>query len=176
MRRIGLVTFLGAGALILGCSNDDTGGKGSGPKNSGVESDKLLTSMTRQEVFQLCAFERDTYKASLTSEEQYCFRTSIDQASSCERDLAECIASDDHEDELADDWDCENLALKDYLEPARQCTATIAQFEACDRARNAQLRDHFNRSRCNNAESLVPPQTEPKACIELFAVCPSLID
>lgn len=176
MRRFGLVIVLSAGALSLGCSNDDNGGKASGPKNSGVEPKTLLTSLTQPQVYQLCAFERDTYKASLTSEYQYCFRVEVEDATSCQSDLNGCLGSGDYEDELQDDWDCENLALKDFLQPRLTCSATVAQFEACERALQKQQRDYYAKADCEKPESLRGPVSEPEACVELHRVCPSLRD
>lgn len=173
--RLFSMAVVGAAVLVLGCGDDDKEQE-TGPKGTGIMADKQLASLSRTEVYKLCELERDSFKASVPTEKQYCFRFEVESLRTCQSDLDACLASDWYEDELSDDWDCQNLALKDYLTPNGACSATIAQFEACEKERSKLLRDHYAQSRCDRDGTLQPPTRDAEACKTLALSCPALIN
>lgn len=156
------------GALGAVHCGDDGDSKGS-PDGSGVSGSKALIDLTDADAQKLCEFERDSYLASLTSEEAYCFRTgSVFSASSCEQDIAECVASSDYEDELDDAWDCERSTVEDYVE-GDDCEATVAEFEACIKSDDSQSKAFYDKASCDSDPEDRPDDTS--ACEKLLDKC-----
>lgn len=136
-----------AALALVHCGDDEKKGGGTSGLNGGM----LLVDMTPADARKLCEFERDLYKSGL-SERAYCFRSGYPLDGSCEADLEECIASDDFENEVEDDWECESATLEDYVE-GEDCQATIADYEACVRADERLQKGYYEKSSCDAPES-----------------------
>lgn len=169
MRRIGVIMIVGASALFgVSCGDDDN------DSGSGVSGKKLLTELTAKDLKALCEASRDRAHESLRNAEDYCFRAYVSSGEYCEDDLAECKASGEYESELEDDWDCETYELEDLIDPDGRCTATVADYEECDRAWFAAERKHYEKVSCDAPSSTFEGPDAPAVCEKVLSACPAL--
>jgi hypothetical protein len=160
----------GGGAETDGDSED--GGDGDAEDlTSGLPGTKPLQALEAKELIKLCEFTRDSYKASLGSEQTYCLSTSAEPNDGCEEQVEACVAATDYEDELADDWGCPSQDT----EGLQACALTVADYEACIKARDAASAAAQAELSCDNLGNAEEPEL-PAVCDALAEQCPAAID
>jgi hypothetical protein len=167
------------GILVLaaswGCGGE---GGGAGPSASGVSGHMLIIDIKDADAQALCKFERDRYTAGLPDEKAYCtfFSHEGDDTERCEMYRDECIAADDYENELADDWECDGVTAEEYTDDVdpKNCKATVADYEACIK-QATDLRLAAMKAASCDALGGDSEDGQATACIELEQKCPSHI-
>ncbi len=166
MKRLVESCAVGVLFALVACGGDGDGGGGT----SGVAGSKKLQELEAADIKKICEWERESYKDSLGSEEQYCLSFAVGpDEESCQEDLDECIASSDYEDELADDWECDDSTT----EGLEDCEATVAQYEACVRAIDKAEAELLSGLSCGDEE---PEYELPAECDDVIEICPAILD
>lgn len=158
---------------MLSCGDDD--GASAGMSGSGVNGSKNLKQLSDQDAQKVCSFVRDSYKASLTSERSYCLRQT--EPALCEDELPDCMGSGDYEQELSDDWECDSTEASDlFHEEAADfdCSATVAEAEACIRDAHKDVRELYRNATCDILDDVEDRATKPASCNALYKKCRGL--
>ncbi len=169
--RVAWLTVAGA-ALLVGAGCGDGDGEG-GAKSSGVASSKPLSEVTDAEATQICEWGSDASYAP--SDKETCTFRALFFSSTpaeCEAFVAQCLKEGPRDEEEEESCDSAKNDLPD------DCTATVAELEACIRDFNAALRDFFAGASCDDAgmtatgdPAAAPP---PASCAAVEKKCPGL--
>ena len=98
-------------------------------------------------------------------------------AEECETSKQDCLDHDDYADDVNEDWGCEEGGLLDDEEIEDECTATVAEVEAClreDVGRESNLGKKYT---CDDVETLSEQEEDESdtlgpACEKVFEKCP----
>jgi hypothetical protein len=164
-----------ASCALWACGGDGDA-NGAGPKTSGVDVGKQLTALSDDDARALCEFDRDSYKAALPDETAYCtYFAAYGDAELCEQDRDDCIADDEYENEVADDWECDSSRAEDYNGGLQgECTATVGDVEACLRADSRNRGEAMQAATCEEYADEGDEALEP--CVTLRDKCPGFFN
>ena len=164
-------TWMIVAAVGLACAcggGDDDDGASDG---SGVDADTLLAELTDAQAQSLCRFDERVYKDSLASEDDYCVAEGASGATSseeCEQWRQECLESGSFDDDVDEDWECEDETGEDFVAEGSDCTVTVGQYEDCVLARARERSEYMASASCEAEGSFAGVQ-DPAACAALEA-------
>jgi hypothetical protein len=167
MKPLLSVCALGAISALVGC-------------DPGLDDDKKLTEIDDDDAEELCRSEEKLSKQALGEERDYCMLDAAAQSdlTSCEAELASCIAGDGYEDKRAENWHCGSASADDIVETLPVvCEITIGQYRACLRDLYQAQLDFASGSSCDDFASGHWPEVEESSACEIAENrCPGLFD
>ena len=153
--RLGAIAtaVLVAVGMTAGCSDGDSDG------GSSVSGSKQLLELTAEENRDLCKFYERSYKNSLGSEVEYCTANALFGAQSveaCEANRDQCVESGEYDEYAEEDWACKSAGVGYFVSEGDECTATVAELEACIKEDGKQWND-LTKYTCDEAEQAEYP-------------------
>lgn len=147
---------------LLGCASDDPKGK----EGSGVDSDKLVSELSKSETRQLCL---------KLSKEESVLRQAVERAGciapnlaedNCESERERCISMA----KLVDRTDeCDDDAAA--VTGGEDCEATVGELEDCFTTIAKDAAEFAEQVTCDKSPEDLPTRRVPKACSAIAADC-----
>lgn len=147
---------------LFGCASDDPKGK----EGSGVDSDKLVSELSKAEARQLCV---------KLSQEESVLRQAVERAGcigpvlgedECEAERKRCISMAKLVDRTEE---CDEDA--EAVTGGEDCEATVGQLEECFTTIAEDAAEYAEQVTCDKSPEDLPEQRVPKACSEIAADC-----
>lgn len=178
LTELALCAFVGLG---VACGDDDGGGSGVTPVDTGVPEATVLGDVTPTQYMQICTSLGNALETNLSSERitrglcEALGALATDDAGSC-RDVADqCVSEGAGGVDVgmpAEDFECADIS------GLEGCNVTIGEFETCVNDALRTLDRFFDELSCANAARVnqstmpTPPEETPASCARLETECP----